>query len=91
MVASFALAGPATATAQRGVPLPRDVAALVPEVLDPGLFDVTALVEMGYDDEHARALPLIVRGAAGSPLRRRAQLEASARQPSSSTSATPAS
>ena len=122
MVASFALAGPATAAAQRGVPatvtlvtgdrvtlvpspsgspevrfepapgsertgftverdgervsvVPRDVAALVPDVLDPGLFDVTALVEMGFDDEHAKALPLIVRGAAGSPLRRRAELE----------------
>ena len=72
--------------------VPRDVAALVPDVLDPGLFDVTALVEMGYDDQHADALPLIVRGAArlaAAPRGRRST--ASARRPSSSTSATRAS
>jgi len=45
--------------------IPDDVASLVPEVLDPALFDVTALVEMGYDDAHAGDLPLIVRRAAG--------------------------
>jgi subtilisin family serine protease len=45
--------------------VPDDVASLVPEVLDPALFDVTALVEMGYDDDHADEVPLIVRRAAG--------------------------
>ena len=111
MVASFALAGPATATAQRGVPttvtlvtgdrvtlvpspsgspevrfepapgsertgftverdgervrvVPRDVAPLVGDTLDPALFDVTALAEMGYDDPHSSTLPLIVQGGA---------------------------
>lgn len=43
--------------------LPRDVADLVPDVLDPRLFDVTGLVEMGYDDRRSDTLPLIVRGA----------------------------
>jgi hypothetical protein len=45
--------------------VPDDVASLVPDVLDPALFDVTALVEMGYDDRHSDELPLIVRRAAG--------------------------
>jgi subtilisin family serine protease len=53
--------------------VPDDVASLVPEVLDPALFDVTALVEMGYDDRHRDDLPLIVRRGSGqrdaSPLR----------------------
>jgi len=62
--------------------VPDDVASLVPDVLDPALFDVTALVEMGYDDRHAGELPLIVRRAAGvraladaSPLRSERPLE----------------
>jgi subtilisin family serine protease len=45
--------------------VPDDVASLVPEVLDPALFDVTSLVEMGYDDRRADELPLIVRRASG--------------------------
>jgi subtilisin family serine protease len=54
--------------------IPDDVAPLVPDVLDPALFDVTALVEMGYDDRSTDALPLIVRRAGearggASPLR----------------------
>ena len=59
--------------------VPRDVAALVPDVLDPGLFDVTALAEMGYGDDRADALPLIVRRgerlAAASSLRPLATLD----------------
>ncbi|WP_162451361.1 S8 family serine peptidase [Phytoactinopolyspora mesophila] len=43
--------------------VPDDVASLVPEVLDPALFNITTLVEMGYDDQHSDALPLIVRSA----------------------------
>ncbi|WP_326794674.1 S8 family serine peptidase [Streptomyces sp. NBC_01808] len=42
--------------------VPDDAAGLVPEVLDLELFNVTALVEMGYDDASTRALPLIVQG-----------------------------
>ena len=45
--------------------VPSDVAHLVPAVLDPQLFDVTALARAGYDDRHAPALPLIVRHPAG--------------------------
>jgi hypothetical protein len=42
--------------------IPKDIAALVPDVLDPALFDVTGLIEMGYDDTHRPAdLPVIVR------------------------------
>lgn len=42
--------------------VPHDVAALVPEVLDLELFNVTGLIGMGYDDATADALPLVVRG-----------------------------
>ncbi|MPZ94026.1 MAG: hypothetical protein GEU96_03735 [Propionibacteriales bacterium] len=45
--------------------IPHDVATLVPDVLDPALFDVTGLVEMGYDDASRADLPLIVRRAPG--------------------------
>lgn len=45
--------------------VPSDVAHLLPEVLDPQLFDVTALARAGYDDRHAATLPLIVRHPAG--------------------------
>ena len=38
-------------------------AALAADVLDLELFNVTGLVEQGYDDEHSQALPLIVEGA----------------------------
>ncbi|MEU4389996.1 S8 family serine peptidase [Kribbella sp. NPDC023855] len=41
--------------------IPKDVAALVPDVLDPALFDVTGLIEMRYDDAHRADLPVIVR------------------------------
>ena len=59
--------------------IPKDVAALVGDVLDPALFDVTALVEMGYDDARSDELPLIVRSTAGArnsvaPLRTGASL-----------------
>lgn len=45
--------------------MPHEVASLVPAVLDPELFDVTSLVEMGYDDAHRADLPVIVREAPG--------------------------
>ena len=45
--------------------IPHDVASLVPGVLDPALFDVTGLVEMGYDDAHRADLPVIVRESSG--------------------------
>ncbi|WP_433167098.1 S8 family serine peptidase [Kribbella sp. CA-247076] len=43
--------------------VPHDVERLVPDVLDPALFDVTGLVEMRYDDAHRADLPVIVRDA----------------------------
>lgn len=42
--------------------IPEEVAGLVPGVLDIDLFNVTDLIEMGYDDANAGALPLIVQG-----------------------------
>ncbi|HET8682365.1 MAG TPA: S8 family serine peptidase, partial [Micromonosporaceae bacterium] len=45
--------------------VPSDVAHLGPAMLDPQLFDVTALARAGFDDRHAPALPLIVRHPAG--------------------------
>lgn len=46
--------------------VPFDAVALVNEgKLDPRLFDVTSLVEFGYDDARRGTLPLIVRPAAG--------------------------
>ncbi len=45
--------------------VPHDVQSLVPDVLDPALFDVTGLVEMRYDDAHRADLPVIVRDAGG--------------------------
>ncbi|GAA1560803.1 S8 family serine peptidase [Kribbella sancticallisti] len=40
--------------------LPSDVAPLIGGMLDRSLFNVTRLVEEGYDDAHAPSLPLIV-------------------------------
>lgn len=40
---------------------PVDVAALVGKVIDPELFDVTALITQGYDDARSKTLPLIVK------------------------------
>ena len=45
--------------------VPSDVADLVPRVLDDALFDVTALVRMGYDDRSRASIPLIVQNAPG--------------------------
>jgi len=45
--------------------LPSDVAALVPEHLDPALFDVTGLIRAGLDDASSPTLPLIMRSAVG--------------------------
>ncbi|MFD0539313.1 hypothetical protein ACFQY7_41830 [Actinomadura luteofluorescens] len=41
---------------------PIDVAGLVGRVIAPELFDVTALVDQGYDDARSKDLPLIVQG-----------------------------
>lgn len=43
--------------------IPENVRDLVPDVLDPALFDVAGLVAMGYDDARSRTLPVIVRRA----------------------------
>lgn len=49
--------------------IPNDVLALVADgVLDRELFNITALVEMGYDDRGTDLLPLIVEHAAGADL-----------------------
>lgn len=45
--------------------VPHEVRDLVPEVLDPALFDVTALAAMGYDDAGSSSIPLIVHRAPG--------------------------
>ncbi|MFF0725931.1 S8 family serine peptidase [Streptomyces sp. NPDC004134] len=42
--------------------VPDDVAGLVPRVLDPELFNVSALAAMDYDDAATGSLPLIVSG-----------------------------
>lgn len=52
-------------TGERIEVIPHTVRDLVPEVLDPNLFDVAGLVAMGYDDAHSDGLPLIVRRAPG--------------------------
>ncbi|MFI2361730.1 S8 family serine peptidase [Promicromonospora sp. NPDC019610] len=44
--------------------IPGDVARLVPDRLDPALFDVTGLVAAGYDDGHRDTVPVIVQDAA---------------------------
>ncbi len=44
--------------------VPQDVAALIPRVLDPALFNVSALIEDGYA---GRPLPLIVSGSRSAP------------------------
>ena len=61
--------------------IPHGVTGLVPEVLDEDLFNVTRLVEMGYDDESSDVLPLVVQTgstpgglAATTPLETRAEL-----------------
>ncbi|MFC9970786.1 S8 family serine peptidase [Spirillospora sp. NPDC127200] len=42
--------------------VPSDVARLAGPVLDPALFDVTALIRQGYDDARSADIPLIVQG-----------------------------
>ncbi|WP_157430121.1 S8 family peptidase [Actinomadura oligospora] len=44
------------------VVLPADMARLRGRVIDPALFDVTTLIQNGYDDARSRDLPLIVQG-----------------------------
>jgi subtilisin family serine protease len=46
--------------------VPSDVAHLVPAVLDPRLFDVSALARSGLHDAAMRSLPLILQRAPGS-------------------------
>ncbi|MEU4242540.1 S8 family serine peptidase [Actinoplanes sp. NPDC026619] len=41
--------------------VPGRVAPMIGKQLDPALFDVTTLIQNGYDDAHTRDLPLIVR------------------------------
>ncbi|MCP2341891.1 S8 family peptidase [Actinomadura rupiterrae] len=74
------------------VVVPADVARLRGRVVDPALFDVTALIQNGLDDARSRELPLIVQRsgrsvAAALPQGRRlASLDAVAvRQPKSGT------
>ncbi len=47
--------------------IPLDVHPLVGKVLDPALFDVTALIKDGDDDARRTDLPLIVQAAGGTP------------------------
>ncbi|HEU4946800.1 MAG TPA: S8 family serine peptidase [Kribbella sp.] len=68
--------------------IPHDVARLVPEVLDPALFDVTGLVDMGYDDAHRNGLPLILRDAPGLRTKAATGLKASHALPSLGATAT---
>ncbi|GGT70640.1 S8 family serine peptidase [Actinomadura citrea] len=49
---------------------PVDVAGLVGRVIDPELFDVTALIAQGYDDARSDDLPLIVQRSAGTSPRK---------------------
>ena len=68
-------------------------AALAADVLDLELFNVTGLVEQGYDDEHSESLPLIVEGelprARGAEtMQVEAELDRSTRPRSPSTSRT---
>ncbi|MES9538039.1 S8 family serine peptidase [Actinomadura sp. NPDC000600] len=49
---------------------PVDVAGLVGRVIDPELFDVTALIAQGYDDARSGDLPLIVQRSAGTSPRK---------------------
>ncbi|GIH10014.1 hypothetical protein Rhe02_80810 [Rhizocola hellebori] len=44
--------------------VPAEVAPLLGSVLDEALFDVTTLIEEGYDDASTKEFPLIVRGGA---------------------------
>ena len=46
--------------------IPARVASQIGSVLDPDLFDVTALIADGYDDDELRELPLIVQPATAS-------------------------
>lgn len=45
--------------------VPAESAGLVGRTLDPALFDVTALIDNGYDDARTAELPLIVKHAPG--------------------------
>src|SRR5689334_18996239 len=47
--------------------IPVDVGPLVGKVLDPALFDVTALIKDGDDDARRSDLPLIVQTTGGTP------------------------
>ncbi|TDE00589.1 S8 family peptidase [Jiangella asiatica] len=45
--------------------IPDDMVALIPERLDPALFNITGLIEQGYDDASSDGLPLIVKQGDG--------------------------
>ncbi|MGX1544949.1 S8 family serine peptidase [Streptomyces adustus] len=45
--------------------VPSDMMPLLGTVLDESLFNVSALIQDGYDDEHSASLPLIVQHAPG--------------------------
>ncbi|GAA5199318.1 S8 family serine peptidase [Rugosimonospora acidiphila] len=45
--------------------IPADAAGLIGKTLDPRLFDVTTLIQQGYDDAHMASLPVIVQQASG--------------------------
>lgn len=45
--------------------IPNDVAAMVPAILDPALFNVTGLMEMGYDDATRASIPVIIQKGSG--------------------------
>ncbi|MFC4629368.1 S8 family serine peptidase [Promicromonospora alba] len=44
--------------------IPTDVAGLVPDRLDPALFDVAGLADSGYDKSHPGTVPVIVQATA---------------------------
>ena len=48
--------------------VPSDIAPLIPDSLDPALFDVTSLAAQGFDDAHSDHLPLIAEYAPTSAL-----------------------
>jgi len=58
--------------------VPAELAGQVGKALDPALFDVTTLIQQGYDDAHTAELPVIVKdapnfAASPSPMRKALQ------------------
>lgn len=69
--------------------VPRDVAQLVPGRLDRALFDVTGLVEAGYDDASRDSLPVIVQTVAAADGEPGTRAAAPARQDWAASGVTP--